>query len=146
MFKFQRTTGKRALAKNVLQLVEEGDHYNQKIWINERFTRGLYGRVNGRELRERLGECGTKACVAGNVAVLSLKKTEFYDPWNCEVITEDGSEMRIKTYAAQQLGLDYDEASWLFSEWRPIDDVKAALRQIMKGKRVSDLRQYYPMG
>lgn len=145
MFKFQRTTGKRALAKNVLTLVEEGDHYNQKVWINERFTRGMYNAVNGRVLRERLGECGTKACVAGNVVVLSLKKTEFFDPWDQTVTTEDHETMRVKEYARQQLGLTYDEATWLFSEWRSYEDVVAALKTLVKGKKVSDLACYYPL-
>lgn len=81
------------------------------------------------------GSCGTTACVAGWVAILTA-------PWGSyitdsgSVVWPDGSLHSIELAGQGGLGLGYDAAHWLFAGDRERAEVLTALDRLAKGERI----------
>lgn len=144
--KFKRITGRRELAETLKTLVLEEDHYDQEVWVSPRYFDGISSWEDDRilpaeELRAILSEpveeytCGTKGCIAGNTAILTMPGKSKYDYDADEVVDKDGRRTHVKYYAQAKLGLNDKETSWLFHSDRSKDEVVAALDLIISGKR-----------
>lgn len=138
----KRVTGPRALARDILAIVEAEEHYNQNIWLSSTY---FYDNeiVTGHELREILTKnvCGTAACVAGNAVVLSIPAKAKYDFVNDTVIFADGSTEFVQSYARKALKISSYDSDWLFDSDRRRDEVIAALRLLEKGKSITEMVQ-----
>jgi hypothetical protein len=138
--KIKRVTGPRALAREILAIVEQEEHYDQSVWLSGRY---FYDDeiVTGYELREILTRnvCGTTACVAGNVVILTLPAKGKYDYRRDVVNLPDGTTEYVQSYAQRQLKITNEEADWLFHSDRSKSEVKDALTLLSKGKSISEL-------
>lgn len=135
-----RITNKRNLAKAVLAVVDAEEHYDQDLWISARYFNES-GEATGTGLRKTLkaNVCGTTACVAGNAVVLSMPAKAKVNFAFDEVKLPDGQELSIDLYGQYALGLTDDESAWLFASYRSVDEVRAALIALSKGKDLEDV-------
>jgi hypothetical protein len=138
----RRITGKRKVAATTLEIVKAGKHYDQGSW----FSRPYFN--DGDDYIQTAGQlrtvfeknvCGTTACVAGNVVLLTLHKNDKYDWRYDRVIFGDGHEVIVDTYAREQLGLTSEEGDWLFAPERTVEEVTEALELLADGESISEL-------
>lgn len=93
----RKTLNKPLLRKLALKLrrLRHEEHYDQGAWIDKT-------------------QCGTAACLAGHVALLSGWKPIFLDGWNEAIQCKQGRrEGFISEVAAEALGIP--RGHWLFS-------------------------------
>lgn len=129
----------KALIRKVRNIVKNHpDRHNQEVWYTSKFdARNLY-RASVEKLRKYAtkplpaeqampdGYCGTTACVAGWAAILSAPRGTTLDGVE-GLILPDGEGIDVQEYAAEQMGLDWDESDYLFHSARTREEILSNL-------------------
>ena len=105
-----------------------GSH-DQDWWVDLPDTHAEDVEVLRRRAYEDQPVCGTTACVGGWAAIMAAPPGSFIDRYG-ERITLKGEHLttvRIEIYARQVLGLNVDQAEWLFGHRRARSAILAAL-------------------
>ncbi|WP_331726416.1 hypothetical protein [Streptomyces sp. NBC_00470] len=113
------------LARRVLdQITDEDAAYDQEHWMQG---------VTVLEPHRAPASCGTTLCAAGWAVHLSgytIKK----EPGVCTIeYTADGPRDFVAHVAALELGLNEEDAEWLFAEGDDPYEVEAAVGQLAEG-------------
>src|SRR5688572_2759026 len=106
----------------------------------ETYDQSVYGEVT---------PCGTSHCIAGHAAAMSgCRPTVFLDgsllPNGCVVTDAAGKKRDVDLVAAELLGIEHGEASWLFSPaWEPPPEmtVPEALRRLGDGAPINEVTE-----
>lgn len=88
--------------------------------------------------KSEIGECGTRACIAGFAVGIKDYKRDWFRMW----IDNHHNEIDINTRAQNLLGLSNHESACLFSgDWKPTNDmtVPEVLRKMGEGHDLYDL-------
>ncbi len=130
--KAQRTP--QGLARAVLKVVKADDgRYDQTLW-GELGTNGLSSSL----MAEPVDVCGTSACVAGWAVLYGVPGARLAESrkyrGDYDFVTSDGEVVEAEDVAGELLGLDYNQAAWLFGGNRNKKDVIAALKHIADGE------------
>ena len=145
-FRFRRLSNPRSIAKAVKQIVLDEEHYDQHLWMSRAFFYDVRDDIaTGTELRNIANQnvCGTTACVAGNVVILTIGAKDKYDYPRDKVVFANGESEDVLDYAQVKLGLTYRQASWLFESYRTREEVLAALDLLEKGKSIDGLLTFW---
>ena len=126
----------RELARLVLLQAEKGEHFDMRSWCSkpEWLADGDH-RVRTADIpkmligsEEQATECGTTACAAGWVGILTGVTIAIEG----RAILPDGREVRLEAYARERLGLDPGQAKTLFHTTTEV--AKILLRQLAEGE------------
>lgn len=115
--------------------------YNVDLMLAVREQITSHPETHKQEMWATRTECGTTYCIAGWAAALSGKEM-FWEPgrdWPLEASylakPDGGQGVSVDRYARGVLGLDQDEADFLFSGARPESEALAYLDELIeKGK------------
>jgi hypothetical protein len=150
----QEMTGTRDLDQDpysrieLLRLVREivatnPDRHRQEIWLGNAFghvcgTAGEARQYALSPLPEEPGDpqlpvCGTRGCVAGWLAILSLPAgTRLEGDEDGFLRLPDGSFWYVRDMAMDAAGLDFAQADWLFNGGRTREQVIAGLDMLIQ--------------
>ncbi|KOT51163.1 MULTISPECIES: hypothetical protein [Streptomyces] len=112
------------------EITERPEHHDQHYWFE-----GVDTLLPTDDLLDGALECGTTLCVAGYAAHLSgyaLAGSKAFKPG------QTSSYRYIRFVAQEKLGLDREDADWLFATARTRGEVLAALGQLADGATCLD--------
>lgn len=122
-----RITDPAQLARRVLYKIRtHPGQWNQRI-----YSAGMPRRVPVNQVRALTGnpDCGTTACVAGWAALYTVPDDSQFT--RDDVIQlPDGTCRLVDNPARKGLGLNHDDADWLFEYSRSLEQVLAALESL----------------
>jgi hypothetical protein len=119
------------LARNIAEIIRfTPDKWDQGIWISNIGNNSDYSIVSMSFMHMPENSCGTTACVAGHTVIMAAPPYYRYDKLMDTVISPDGKEVFVSTYAREALNLNDGQESWLFSAVRTKEQVLWALDKI----------------
>lgn len=96
--------------------------------------------------------CGSTMCFAGHAAVLDgaqFNEKLFKEIGDWRIDTETKKHTRswesisVSSYARKALGLDWDEADYLFEGGRTVEELEEAVRKFSAGMTVDSCGNFY---